>query len=76
MLTLLVPLGAFQPPKPAPGGPTTLFPWGREQELLASCGYIYILGMQARGRKGPNSKGKISIAGVLRLRATERCVTR
>jgi hypothetical protein len=27
----------FQPPKPALGGPATVFPWGREQELLASC---------------------------------------
>jgi hypothetical protein len=27
--------GAFQPLKPAPGEPAT--PWGREQELLASC---------------------------------------
>jgi predicted GIY-YIG superfamily endonuclease len=38
---------AFQPPKPAPGRPATVFPWGREQELLASCqsgSYIYILG--------------------------------
>jgi hypothetical protein len=30
-----MPLGAFQPPKPAPGGPATVFPLGR---------YIYILG--------------------------------
>jgi hypothetical protein len=30
-------LGALQPPKPAPGGPATVFLWGREQELLASC---------------------------------------
>jgi hypothetical protein len=29
--------GAFQPPKPAPGGPATIFPWGRQQGLLASC---------------------------------------
>ena len=28
------------------------------------------------GRKGPNSMGKISTLGVLRLRATKRCVTR
>jgi predicted GIY-YIG superfamily endonuclease len=28
------------------------------------------------GRKGPNSMGKISTFGVLRLRATKRCVTR
>jgi hypothetical protein len=46
MLILPMPFGAFQPPKPAPGGPATVFPWGREQELLASClagGYLYIL---------------------------------
>jgi predicted GIY-YIG superfamily endonuclease len=28
------------------------------------------------GRKAPNSMDKISTAGVLRLRATKRCVTR
>jgi hypothetical protein len=27
----------FRPPKPAPGGPDTVFPRGREQELVASC---------------------------------------
>jgi putative endonuclease len=36
MLILPMPFGAFQPPKPAPGGPVTVFPWGREPELLAS----------------------------------------
>jgi putative endonuclease len=47
MLILPMLFRAFQPPKPAPGGPATVFPWGREQELLASCqsgSYIYILG--------------------------------
>ena len=39
-----MPLGAFQPPNPAPGGHATVFPWARGQKLLASCGYIYILG--------------------------------
>jgi hypothetical protein len=42
-----MPFGAFQPPKPAPGRPATVFPWGREQELLdlaMSGSYIYILG--------------------------------
>jgi hypothetical protein len=29
MLILPIPFGAFQPPKPAPGGPATVFPWGR-----------------------------------------------
>jgi putative endonuclease len=29
-------LGAFQPPKPAPGEPVTIFPLGREPQLLAS----------------------------------------
>ncbi len=37
MLILPMQLGAFQPPRPAPGRPTTVFPWGREQEQLASC---------------------------------------
>src|SRR5580704_11592956 len=37
MLILPMPFGAFRPPKPAPGGPATVFSWGREQELLASC---------------------------------------
>jgi hypothetical protein len=35
-------LGAFQPQKPAPGGPATIFPLGREHAM--SRGYIYILG--------------------------------
>jgi hypothetical protein len=37
VLTLLVPFAPFQPPKPAHGGPVTVFPRGREQELVASC---------------------------------------
>jgi putative endonuclease len=37
MLILPMPFGASQPPKPTPVGPATVFPWGREQELLASC---------------------------------------
>ena len=37
MPILPMPFGAFQPPKPAPVGPATVFPWGREQDLLASC---------------------------------------
>jgi hypothetical protein len=28
-----MPLGAFQPPKPALGGPATVFPWRREKKL-------------------------------------------
>jgi hypothetical protein len=40
----------FQPPKPAPDGPATVFPWGREQELL-------ILFSGFGGRKGSNSIG-------------------
>jgi hypothetical protein len=104
-----MPLGAFQPPKPAPGEPATVFPWSREQELLRlvmSGGSIYILGSHtgtlplrtinpefkdlARtwgdvplnmqilfsgfvGSKAPNSMGKISTLGVLRLRAQALC---
>src|ERR1700733_1010710 len=34
---LPMPFELFRPPKPAPGGPATVFPCGREQELLASC---------------------------------------
>jgi hypothetical protein len=32
-----MPLGAFQPPKPAPRGSDTVFRWGRKQELPAFC---------------------------------------
>jgi hypothetical protein len=41
-----MPFRAFQPLKPAPGGPATIFPWGRQQGLLASYVRlsIYILG--------------------------------
>jgi hypothetical protein len=31
VLILPMPFGAFQPLKPAPGGPATIFPWGRQQ---------------------------------------------
>jgi hypothetical protein len=44
MLDLPMPFGAFQPPKPAVGGPTTVS-LGRDQELLASAmagGYIQL----------------------------------
>jgi hypothetical protein len=37
VLILPMLLGAFQPLNPALGGPATVFRWGREQELLASC---------------------------------------
>jgi predicted GIY-YIG superfamily endonuclease len=38
---------------------------------------LYLRIMQHEGgRKAPNSMDKISTAGVLRLRATKRCVTR
>jgi hypothetical protein len=40
--------------------------WVPQQDLFSGFG----------GRKGPNSMGKISTFGVLRLRATKRCVTR
>ena len=35
MLILPMPFGASQPPKPAPVGPATVFPWGRKKK--ASC---------------------------------------
>ena len=42
-----------------------------------SGGYIYMLGSPGFGRrKGPNSMGKTSTLGVLRLRATKCFVTR
>jgi hypothetical protein len=80
-------LGPFQPPKPASGGPATVFPLGRVLRtcwhLAMSGGHIYILSSHTGtlyagrilllglgGRKAPNSMGKISTAGVLRLRAT------
>jgi hypothetical protein len=43
---LPMPLGAFQPRKSALGGSATVFPWGREQELLAFAmagSYIYYI---------------------------------
>ncbi len=36
-LILPMPFGAFQPPKRQRSDRATVFPWGREQELLASC---------------------------------------
>jgi hypothetical protein len=36
-LNLPMPLGAFRPPMPVAGGLGTVFPGGREQELIASC---------------------------------------
>jgi hypothetical protein len=47
VLILPVPFGAFQPLKPAAGGPATLFPWGRQQGLLASC-YVRRLHLHSR----------------------------
>ena len=42
-----MPLGAFQPPKPAPGRPATVFPGAENKNcwhLAMAGGYIYILG--------------------------------
>jgi len=39
-------------------------------------GRFHILFSGFGGRKAPNSMGKISTLGVLRLRATKHCVTR
>jgi putative endonuclease len=39
-----MPLGAFQPPKLAPGGPATVFLVAENQRLAMAGGYIYILG--------------------------------
>jgi hypothetical protein len=48
MLILPTPLGSFQPPKPAAGGPASVFPLGRQPRtclhLAMSGGDIYILG--------------------------------
>ncbi len=33
MLSLPMPFEAFQPPKPRPGGPVTVFPWGRSRTV-------------------------------------------
>jgi hypothetical protein len=102
VLTLPMPLGAFQPPKPAPGGPTTVFDWGRDKNcwhLAMAGGYIYILGSHKarftlaspatcicascnirraglRWLKRSEQHGQDKTFGVLRLRATKRCVTR
>jgi hypothetical protein len=37
MLILSMPFAPFQPKNPAPGGLATVFPRGRQQELVASC---------------------------------------
>jgi hypothetical protein len=48
VLILPTPLGPFQPPKPAPSGPATVFPLGREpKHLLASC-YVRRLHLHSR----------------------------
>jgi hypothetical protein len=42
-----MPFGPFQPLKPAPGGPATIFPGADNKDcwhLAMSGGYIYILG--------------------------------
>ena len=46
VLILPMPFGAFQPLKPAPDGPATIFPWGRQQGLLAS--YVRLLHLHSR----------------------------
>ena len=62
MLILPMPLGPFQPPNPAPGGPATVFPRSHQvpQQIRFS---------NFGGRKAPSDFSEISIAGVLRLRA-------
>ena len=53
--------GAFQPPKPAPGGATTVFsPGPRTRNLPASC-YVED---DICGRKAPSSMGKVSTAQI------------
>src|ERR1700691_3998808 len=81
MLILPMLLGAFQPPSPHLTGRHILSLEPRTKNLLASC-YVrccsvtincvsqQILLSGFGGRKAPSSMGKISIAGVLRLRAT------
>jgi hypothetical protein len=51
---LPMPFGAFQTPKPAPGGPVTVFPGAENkncEHLAMSGSYIYILAViQARSK--------------------------
>jgi hypothetical protein len=67
MLILLMSFAPFQPPTPAPRGPATIFP-----HQVRAAGRILFSGLG--GRKAPNSLGKTSTAGVLRLRAIKRSV--
>jgi hypothetical protein len=75
MLILPMLFGAFQPPSPHRAGPPRSFPRAKNQELARilypiQCVSQQILLSGLGGRKAPNSMGKTSIAGVLRLRAT------
>jgi hypothetical protein len=81
-LILFVPFAPFQPPKPAPGLPATVFPGAENknwQHLAMPGDHIYIFGSHTGtlhigaiglgGRKAPNSVVKVNMLGVLRLRA-------
>ncbi len=77
-LILPMPLGAFQPPKPAPGGPATVFPAGRDKncwhltnvpQLHSLQPYTHQARLAAdpvlglRWPKAPSGMGKISPSG-------------
>jgi hypothetical protein len=92
MLILPVLFGAFHPPSPHRAGPPRSFPGAENQELASVllcpaptstfCTGDHQVRIAAdpvvglRWSKAPSSVGKISIAEVLRLRATKRCITR
>jgi hypothetical protein len=66
---LPMPLGAFQPPKPAPGGPAPVFPRAREprtcSHLAIPGGCIYILG---------SASAPLACRGIIRgSRSVHRC---
>jgi len=66
VLILSMPFVPFQTPKPPPGGPATVFPRGREQELGASC---YVLRPHLHSRQPSLGKSN-SKAGVAKRSST------
>jgi len=76
MLILPMPLGAFQPPKPAPGGPATVFPWGREQELIRTIHPEFKIPRTDLKDGSGLERMKRCTRDHRVLRAIKRCVTR
>jgi len=65
-----MPFAPFQPPKPAPGGPATVFPWGREQELLIRTAIA-----REKQRKGWRREKKLNLIGTISPEFTDLAQT-